>query len=426
MGEVNLILAMISYSMGGILPLIFFNNIIINRGKERTLSILYLILTVIVFFITNKSIVGIIYIITIYVYIHFKYSMSINIKIFLFIQFIIINLSISIIFILLTSYNFNYKISMLVNGYDIIGVLTRIFILLSQYLVIFVLFKNNDLSIIVLEDKKIYIVFMIITYMNLYLLIIICIDSYKLDIINLGYLIKCITNLMMNYLFFRIINLLSKEYRNNKRLSIEKERLEAQTRYIEEIEHTHKKIRELKHDYNNHLNIITNLALSNKSKYVADYIKEIEKRFLSTDIICQTDNIIIDSLVNSKYIYANSNEIEFDLKINKIGKINILDTDLCSLIGNLLDNAIEGAFKSERKYINLEIKKSKKYLAIKIYNTTNGIVNYKDGKFLTTKNKENHGIGLNKVNDIVNDYNGYMKIKYDEKIFEVNVFLLVF
>lgn len=426
MEEVNLVLALISYSMSGVIPLIFFNNIIRSNGKARALNILYCMLTAIIFFLINNSITGIIYLIILYIYIHFRYSASIQIKIFLFIQFIIINLSISIFFMLIISYQFNYKIDILIGGGNIIEILTKIFIILIQYFVLFVLFKDNDVSIMVLENKKIYSIFTIITYMNLYLLIARYIDSYKLDTIDLYYLSKSIINLMMNYLFFIVINLLSKEYNNNKILSIEKERLEAQTRYIEEIEDTYKKIRELKHDYNNHLNIITNLAVLGKNEEVADYIKEIEKRFLSTDIICQTDNIIIDSLVNSKYIYANSNHIEFDIKVNRIGKINILDTDLCSLIGNLLDNAIESAFKAERKYINLEIKRAKKYLSIKIYNTTNGIVNYKDGKFLTTKNKENHGIGLGKVNSIVNDYNGYMKIKYNEKIFEVNIFLLVF
>ncbi len=104
--------------------------------------------------------------------------------------------------------------------------------------------------------------------------------------------------------------------------------------------------------------------------------------------------------------------------------------DLNVLIGNLLENAIEAARKTERKYLNVYIALQKGVLKIQIENSyvteTISEVNKRDGSriFLTTKKKkEQHGIGLKNVKKIVELYNGNIDIQTRGNIFSVKLIL---
>jgi histidine kinase-, DNA gyrase B-, and HSP90-like ATPase len=100
--------------------------------------------------------------------------------------------------------------------------------------------------------------------------------------------------------------------------------------------------------------------------------------------------------------------------------------DLCSLISNLLDNAIEANCKLDmtKRRLQIEIKPYNNMLLLFISNSSNGIYLYGgNGNLLTTKtsNKNEHGIGIKRINEIVKKYNGIIEFDPGTEIFSVSI-----
>ncbi|MES8989573.1 ATP-binding protein, partial [Oliverpabstia intestinalis] len=101
------------------------------------------------------------------------------------------------------------------------------------------------------------------------------------------------------------------------------------------------------------------------------------------------------------------------------------NSDLCVILGNLLDNAIEAAENSENKEIDVRIVYVKNKLKITVKNYYTGKIK-KDtgGNFISTKSDtKNHGIGLQSVTRIVDAYGGVMEVRTDHSVFQVDIII---
>ncbi|WP_297992682.1 GHKL domain-containing protein [uncultured Clostridium sp.] len=173
-----------------------------------------------------------------------------------------------------------------------------------------------------------------------------------------------------------------------------------------------------KHDFKNHISTIKGLLELGTEKEVISYIDEMNERINDIDNKIYTDNVLINSILVNKLKVTKKYDIKIDLNIRINKKINISNIDICVILGNLLDNSIEACIITEGyKYIDLNIISENNRLIIKISNTTNGKLKYIDGKFLSTKNKGIHGIGLSQVDEVVKKYNGYINRKHENNIF---------
>ena len=95
--------------------------------------------------------------------------------------------------------------------------------------------------------------------------------------------------------------------------------------------------------------------------------------------------------------------------------------DLCVLIGNLLDNAIEATIKAEIKEISFNLTQKNNYIVLRMKNTTKNS-DVKIGKS-TKSDGEHHGIGLNSINDIVDKYDGNMEFELKDGYFDIYLIL---
>ncbi|MBQ3421054.1 MAG: sensor histidine kinase, partial [Romboutsia sp.] len=146
------------------------------------------------------------------------------------------------------------------------------------------------------------------------------------------------------------------------------------------------------------------------------YLKEIGTSISKLNKNIYTDNIAINSVLISKMIKDNDINIDLDIKVNST--INMSNVDICIILGNLLDNAIEACNLIDGyKFIDLKINTKDNKLIIKISNNTNGYVNKVNGRFITTKNSDMSGLGLTQIDNIVKEYNGYINRKYENNIF---------
>ena len=202
------------------------------------------------------------------------------------------------------------------------------------------------------------------------------------------------------------------------RLSEENARLRTQSEYYHGIEAQQLEIRKLKHDLMNHLTVIaTYLDLGEKDKAV-DYLKEIGTKF--SELTKQyTSSPLINAILNSKRQKAAAEGIELTVKADVQGDISADSMDLCTLIANSLDNAIE-ANPPDRK-IALELLSDGEMLFFSVSNRYGGEVKgSSDGTFISSKeDRKNHGFGIRNIKEAVARMGGKTEITASGSVFRV-------
>ena len=197
---------------------------------------------------------------------------------------------------------------------------------------------------------------------------------------------------------------------------------------MEEKNNFIKEFRKMRHDFKNQLIYLSELCKDRNNSQLSSIINAmLEKSSFDQIMISQTDNPAIDSIVNFKYALANSNSISFDYNCNVPVALKCEDVDLCIILGNLLDNAIEANLNNAviNKYIRLVIEYNNNNLIISCNNSYKGqIKRNSDGKITTIKESALiHGIGLESIESTVNKYHGFLDIYFDESNFIVDIIL---
>lgn len=180
----------------------------------------------------------------------------------------------------------------------------------------------------------------------------------------------------------------------------------------------HKEIRELydktavmRHDIKHMLEVISAYLSEKEYRKAEDYIVEITGKCEKSKIQNYSNNIILNYILNNKRNVCQKNNIDF--KCVCIGDINgIEDEDICLLMGNLLDNAIEAAVKCDKGKVSVDICEGAQ-IEIRISNSIKETV-LKDNPELKTTKKDNrnHGYGTQSIKFIVKKYQG--EIQYYE------------
>ena len=181
---------------------------------------------------------------------------------------------------------------------------------------------------------------------------------------------------------------------------------------------TYKNMAELSHDHNNHLKAISLLMENQKIDEAKDYIAKVSALTHDNDLkIAPVTGInSVDAVINLKKAECIEKGIDFSVSSSLVGEKHISYMDFCSLLMNLLDNAIEGAMRAngtKEKKINLKISAWNDKLLIKVTNTYDANLLVKsNGQFKTTKEKkENHGYGIMIVKRIVEENQGLFNVE---------------
>ena len=182
------------------------------------------------------------------------------------------------------------------------------------------------------------------------------------------------------------------------------------------------KLRKLRHDMNNHLGIIKVLVKTQNHTDLEEYINQIYEDVEIANEIVITSNKTLSILLSTKKSLAKQRNIDFTSVI-AAQEINMQNKDICSLLGNILDNAIEASANcSNKKYIQLMIQNTQEGCIIKCENSFGLQPIMKKGRFLTKKeNTYMHGIGTENIKEIVTKYNVKINFDYDEEIFNIRV-----
>ena len=141
----------------------------------------------------------------------------------------------------------------------------------------------------------------------------------------------------------------------------------------------------------------------------------------------QTGNNVLDAVLTSKLSRLQSLGIAFTHNIFLPDLLPLNNLELTSLMGNLLENAIEACSCQDtdsKKYIHLEIKPYNQFLYIDMTNSSSGIYRYDhNNRIRSTKRSSNHGIGLKRIEQITSEAQGFMKISPEKDSFHIIIVL---
>lgn len=246
--------------------------------------------------------------------------------------------------------------------------------------------------------------------------------QYLTIAISLGSLLIVI----ITYYIFIKLNSLYNERSNYRIVGIKNEMLQKE---MKEKERIYKGVRKFQHDFKNHIICLESLLKQEKFESANEYIDGLKDEVVETYTWIKTGNDVVDAILNQKKLEGTKKNIEMDMKINIPEGINIKPLDLCTILGNALDNSIEVNEKIEdihRRNINVKINPYKDYLFIEISNPTLFNPIDEEGELKTTKkDKGNHGFGMKSIKAVVKKYNGILNYEYDDGEFILSIMLLI-
>lgn len=302
--------------------------------------------------------------------------------------------------------------------------------LLAIFLTKFIFFVLTR-AIIYLNKKELFRIKRsetIVTAVMLILTITVSICLVKLQI-NLGNKDELITfavfcTLAINIFIILMIRRISSENRNRIKISVLKTQLLQQKNMMEETEHIGREIKKTGHDIKHHLSGILGMLETGKSQEAKKYIRELLSEY-ETDIFQYVfiENSAVGSILNLKIGRCHKEGIDCKVEIGAEFS-GFSDTDICCLLANLFDNAIEASLKCNSPGIFLRIRDKNNYLCIELGNHVDSSVLESNSMLKTTKSDAaEHGFGIYSVSQIVEKYEGIKKIDEKNGFFIVDIWL---
>lgn len=201
-------------------------------------------------------------------------------------------------------------------------------------------------------------------------------------------------------------------------LDLQKDQYEKLSTYICET-------RVLRHDLKHHIAIMKNCIENEKYNELKKYLHEYEHSlcYKFNKDFCK--NFAINCLLNHYINISNRNNIDMNICVYLPNNISVLDSDLCIIFGNCIENAIEACIDlNENKFINLNTTTHSNMIIITIDNSYNGVLKKKNDIFLSSKRDFKYeGIGISSVLQIIKKYDGIIKFNYDNNKFEVSIII---
>jgi len=233
----------------------------------------------------------------------------------------------------------------------------------------------------------------------------------------------------VNVLFFYLHDGLSAAHEAKLKAALhsqEREYYAAQCRLMRE---SSERAMSIRHDMKAHLATLKGFVLADGSKpYSAvEYIDRLLGDIGDSKPLSDTGNPAFDSVVNYKLRDAAKLGVRLDANLQVPPALAIDDADIVTIVGNLLDNALEAAAKSAEKFIRLSAVLDNGALLIKAENSFSGEVRYAGGKsgreIASLKGGPEHGHGLRNVRRSAEKYGGHVGIAHEGGVFSVKILL---
>lgn len=236
--------------------------------------------------------------------------------------------------------------------------------------------------------------------------------------------------LFLNVLAVGIFSLMAHQNKELIRQRLKLKQLEMQSVFQDELKAIYQEQRKFRHDIKNHLQVMQGLLMDKQYEALTVYLDEICAAQETSEAPIQSGNLIMDTVLNSKILFASSRGIEVKVEEAVYSRGVKLDgMDLTVLLSNLLDNAIEAVERIDdeeaTKAVFVTIGPRKSYFMVRITNPTDDKVKFDvhTNRWISAKTGPGHGLGHSIVGDIVKKYDGLLQLNHQNGLFTAQVLL---
>lgn len=218
-----------------------------------------------------------------------------------------------------------------------------------------------------------------------------------------------------------------REIEIKERANLYEQYMNLQEEYFHQIARRDEKMRRLNHDMNAHMAVLKSYCEDGNNRELDNYLQQVIKNSAVYDIKSYTGNQGVDAILRQSVEEAHTNGIEIEIKGVLPSNIKVSVYDLCTILSNLLKNAIEACEKTvekENRKIVVEISSYNEQTILWVKNKVSREVKILNHRLVTTKHDFiNHGIGSENVYLTVQKYNGEVEYSCEKGWFEVNIIL---
>ena len=195
--------------------------------------------------------------------------------------------------------------------------------------------------------------------------------------------------------------------------------------HFEEVKHMHYEMLAFKHDFSKHISTLKSLAANKDINAVESYLNELSQDFIRQEKTIKTGNEVADAILSSKISLAKYYGITVQADAEIAVSLLTGAVDLCIILGNLLENAIEACKNLDEKdrliRIFMEMKNTQLYISVTNTAPTGKLT--KIGKRFTTTKGIGRGFGLARIDSVVERLGGYISRNSEDGVFSTEILL---
>lgn len=231
--------------------------------------------------------------------------------------------------------------------------------------------------------------------------------------------------ILINIICFFMMSVLNNSHKAAEELSILKQQDEIRRQYAENVKYRYDEIRRIRHDMKQSYTVLETLLSENRTSEAMEYIHAGKSAISQTEVLIDMGNDFVNSILNSKLTTAK--QLGIEVICSSVKDISDIEAvDLCTLLGNLLDNAIDAAEQClpENRLIEVKITNSDEKLIIQVANSIKGSVLNENSELKSTKkNPLEHGFGVRSIRLIAKKYFGTVNYFEEDNTLSCRVIL---
>lgn len=206
---------------------------------------------------------------------------------------------------------------------------------------------------------------------------------------------------------------------SSSRLEHARKQISMQKEYYDSLSGQFNEIRGIKHDIRHFIGVIGRLLEEGQYDDLKLFLEEYAEKIETDPVPFFCENVVANSILGYYSMKAKKCGIPFHCACSIPKQLSVSDIDLCVVLGNSLENAIEACsnLEPDKRFISNEAGVINNHLLIKIKNSYNGCLNFRNGRYFSTKKEKSGGIGMQNMKKVVESYGGYIKIEHDGKEF---------
>lgn len=249
------------------------------------------------------------------------------------------------------------------------------------------------------------------------------IETYDLNQQIKAYIyLSCVGIIIINAVVFILFWFNQRQSEIKRENDLLNSQLALQETSIKNLENAYNRTRNFRHDIKNHILTMNILAENGDITEIKKYLKEMSDILDESSYVRITGISAVDAILNEKLYEAQGNSITTNYDVTRLAHNSIKPVDMCIILSNALDNAIEAntAIEDpEKRYIKLKIHGDESFTVISVINPTVNVPvrNSASGYRTSKKDAENHGFGLRSIESTAAKYDGEMLTKCEDGVF---------